>query len=439
MTTTTEEEDDEVEEEGVEVGLDEVDQQHRQEHEESSSSSSSLYPTLDEVILGMQYASLAVTDDQPDTLKKVGRLNPWHISALSMITGSEREAHRPLSEILEQQMNLELVTIIDHHGINKGGHFVDTQGYIAVNDESIVLAFRCSTSLYDWLTNFDTTSSAWEIKDDLALGFSGYCSSLEGLSCCACCGGGAEAKPRVHTGCYNNILATIPDLETHMEPLLGVDQPPRKVFVVGHSLGAGMAHLAALYLLFQYDWSVIPQRLLAVTAGSPRVCMGSMRDVVHETLHRHGPANALVCRIVRNKDIVPTVPPAFLGFRHIGKLVYITQDDTIQMESIQMDTTQEEEEEEDEQDHQQQEEQTDAQKANKRQQRQEDMVKHVSQAVLQEQNDDENDDDDEKERHAKYLRMVARIPLSFRDHMPDFYMKPMRAARSTLFRSHSSS
>jgi predicted lipase len=129
-------------------------------------------------------------------------------------------------------MNLTVDTIIDISGVTPGGHPLDTQGYIAHNDEVIVLAYRCTTSLKDWLTNLNTTSSDWEIEEDLAQGYSGFLSGLEGL----CCTGG-EYKPRVHTGFYNNFLASAPSIQKYIDPLLKPDQPPRKLYVVGHSLG----------------------------------------------------------------------------------------------------------------------------------------------------------------------------------------------------------
>ena len=103
---------------------------------------------VEDVILGMKYASMAITDDKVGTLKKVGKLNPWHVNALKIITGSEEEAHKPLTYLLKQYLDLECDSIIDISGMTKGGHFLDTQGYIAHNDEIIVLSFRCTTSIF---------------------------------------------------------------------------------------------------------------------------------------------------------------------------------------------------------------------------------------------------------------------------------------------------
>ena len=102
---------------------------------------------VEDVILGMKYAALAITDDKEGTLEKIGKLNPWQIQALKIITGSEVEAHKPLTYLLKQHMNLECDTIIDISGLTKGGHVLDTQGFIAHNDQVIVLSFRCTTSI----------------------------------------------------------------------------------------------------------------------------------------------------------------------------------------------------------------------------------------------------------------------------------------------------
>ena len=102
--------------------------------------------------------SLAITDDEEDTLANVGKLNPWHIEALSMITGSKEEAHKSLTHILDKHFNLKVDKIINLSGWH-GGHAIDTQGYIAHNDDIIVVAFRCTTSAQDWITNFTASST----------------------------------------------------------------------------------------------------------------------------------------------------------------------------------------------------------------------------------------------------------------------------------------
>jgi hypothetical protein len=118
---------------------------------------------VEDVIMGMKYASLAITDDKEGTLKNIGKLNPWHIQALKIITGGEEESHKPLTYLLKEHLDLECDAIIDISGLTKGGHFLDTQGYIAHNDEVIVLAFRCTTSIFGKSIKHETSALAVDL------------------------------------------------------------------------------------------------------------------------------------------------------------------------------------------------------------------------------------------------------------------------------------
>eukprot|EP00584_Thalassiosira_punctigera_P014735 CAMPEP_0172552812 /NCGR_PEP_ID=MMETSP1067-20121228/47207_1 /TAXON_ID=265564 ORGANISM="Thalassiosira punctigera, Strain Tpunct2005C2" /NCGR_SAMPLE_ID=MMETSP1067 /ASSEMBLY_ACC=CAM_ASM_000444 /LENGTH=401 /DNA_ID=CAMNT_0013340873 /DNA_START=228 /DNA_END=1433 /DNA_ORIENTATION=- len=273
---------------------------------------------LEDLLLGTKLACVAITDDEEGTLAEVGKLNPWHIEALTMITGSEEEAHKPLTHILRAHFGLEVDRMIDLNGWS-GGHPIDTQGFIAHNDEIIVVSFRCTTSAMDWMTNFAAGSSEWELDEDLEQGHSGWCSCFEGNACL-----GGTGKPRVHTGFYNNILQTIPVLQEFVDPLLAPDQPPRKLYVVGHSLGAGISTMAAVYFLNKHDWKNLPHRFVNVSAGTPRSCHADMAELVEEKLAELRPLDrAIVCRVVDNEDVVARVPT---GYVHVGELVFLTED-----------------------------------------------------------------------------------------------------------------
>jgi hypothetical protein len=358
---------------------------------------------INDVLRGMKYASLAITDDKKDTLKKVGKMNPWHVEALSLITSSAEEAHKPLSYILENYMSgLKIDCHINKVGVTPGMHFLDTQGYIAHNNDTIVLAYRCTTSIFDWLTNFSTSSSEWELEEDIAQGYSGQCSGLEGL----CCRRGAAPKPRVHTGFYNNFLATVPDIKQYLEPLLAKDQPPRKLFVCGHSLGAGIATMAGCYFLLEHDWAKLPHELIIVTAGSPRACQSGMRDHVQQEMARLKKLGCghkvAICRVVNDKDIVATLPPAILGYRHIDDLVFISENGQIKFVGEGAETKSDETE-----------------------------VSAAVQGTPKVFITEESDGNEEPGERTDYDKKVKSIPKPLRDHMPDFYLKPMMKMAST--------
>lgn len=405
-----------------------------------------------DLVLGMQFACLSITDDEPDTLKKVGVANPWQVRAMTMITGSEDEAHQPLSTILRDHYQLQTDHILNVSGVSAAGHALDTQGFMAHNDTTIVLAYRCTTSVSDWLTNLTTTSSAWEIDHDVAQGHSGYFSSCLDFECCSS-SDDAPKKPRVHTGFYNNFLVTVPAIKQYIDPLLAADQPPRTLYVVGHSLGAGIAIMAACYFLTEkaedgirnrYDWRTLPHKLRVVTAGGPRACCQSMQERVDAVLRELRYTDKVVlARMVRDKDVVPTVPPELFGFRHLTeKLVYITREDAVDGTAgsvlINPDFRQ--------------------------------VLPKKTLAMLLKQNPNilaplhppplsENDDDDDEsvpsadgdqdpadddnvddrddngnadeteqaaaKKLARYEKRVKLVPRAFRDHMPEFYLRPL--------------
>ena len=51
---------------------------------------------------------------------QIGKANPWQKQAIKIVTGSKETAYKPLTEILEGQMNLKIDKIIDISGVTKG-------------------------------------------------------------------------------------------------------------------------------------------------------------------------------------------------------------------------------------------------------------------------------------------------------------------------------
>lgn len=117
----------------------------------------------------------------------------------------------------------------------------------------------------------------------------------------------SETISRVHKG----FKAEVDDLwpmvleDLYDKNNLGVD-----LWFCGHSLGAAMATIMASRCLYQAD---IPDPEELYTYGSPRV--GWPGYVVHLGVKHH--------RWVNNNDIVTTVPPRFMGFKHHGEEHYL--------------------------------------------------------------------------------------------------------------------
>lgn len=116
----------------------------------------------------------------------------------------------------------------------------------------------------------------------------------------------AETVGRVHRG----FKREVDDLWPRLEQALVSNE--RILWFAGHSLGGAMTAICAgrCYL------SHIPSAPEAVfTYGSPRV--GNKRYVNHVKLAYY--------RWVNNNDIVPRVPPRWLGYRHAGTELYLNR------------------------------------------------------------------------------------------------------------------
>ncbi len=83
------------------------------------------------------------------------------------------------------------------------------------------------------------------------------------------------------------------------------------VSVCGHSLGGAMAHLFALYIS-----DVLGNTVKLYTYGSPRVGGWSFNKVWNDN-------KIEAYRFRNNNDVVPGVPFAIMGYKHVGELCYI--------------------------------------------------------------------------------------------------------------------
>lgn len=108
---------------------------------------------------------------------------------------------------------------------------------------------------------------------------------------------------KVHDGFYDELKKVWDDVVTYINKGKNKD---KTLNITGHSLGGGMATIAASRLKSRVND--------LFTYGSPRV--GNKRWVkVNQDLKHH--------RFVNNNDIVPKVPLAVMGYRHHGTLEYI--------------------------------------------------------------------------------------------------------------------
>lgn len=153
----------------------------------------------------------------------------------------------------------------------------DTQGFICANDDEIFIVIRGTESWDDWKTNLDCT-----------FGITKYGAVHNGFK--------SDAE-----SIYMQVTAA---LTKHI--VAG-----RRIYVTGHSQGAGVGKQLAIRLL-ENGFSVY----LAIGYGEPRnVAAGTA-----ERLDAEFPG--VFHRVVNNNDLVTRIPLRIMGYKHYGTLHY---------------------------------------------------------------------------------------------------------------------
>lgn len=147
------------------------------------------------------------------------------------------------------------------------------QGFLAWTSDVAMVTFRGTESTADWLSNIHLTTR-----------------TLPGVG-------------RVHAGFLGQFRALQPELEHLLDA-----QPQLPLLVTGHSLGGGIAALAAI------TWAATRPVRALYTYGQPAVAKdASGAAVIGTTLEGR------YHRLVNDADIVPRVPPAYC---HAGQLLH---------------------------------------------------------------------------------------------------------------------
>lgn len=153
----------------------------------------------------------------------------------------------------------------------------DTQCFVAGNDKAIILAFRGTTSIEDWLTNVKIRKVTGPLGDI-----------------------------KVHSGFKNALDCVWARVESTVSEFQ--NEKSHSLWITGHSLGGALATLATARFL---DADRVVKALY--TLGQPRVGDEAFSDVFDVCF-------SSVYRLVNNEDIVTRVP--FLGYKHVGQEIY---------------------------------------------------------------------------------------------------------------------
>jgi pimeloyl-ACP methyl ester carboxylesterase len=157
---------------------------------------------------------------------------------------------------------------------------VGTAGYIVEGNDIIVVVFRGTENELDWKTNVNARFVA------------------------------LQGGTRVHTGFFQ---AYWPIRDVMFEIVKRVIKAkPRPVYITGHSLGGALALMATAEFANDEDATVRDCVAACYTFGCPRAGDASFDNYVKAPLYR----------ITNGVDLVPAVPPALLGYRHVGDTRY---------------------------------------------------------------------------------------------------------------------
>ena len=153
----------------------------------------------------------------------------------------------------------------------------DTRGFVATGDQATIIGFSGTDPpvLANWLTNVDVAMTL-------------------------------HGRERIHAGFLRATLAVLPTLESALRRLHTSGRP---LYIVGHSLGAALAVVAARLIASEGALSVS-----AVYAfGMPRTGDKAFSDACGALL------GSKIYRLVHGDDIVPGVPFGLLGYCHVGR------------------------------------------------------------------------------------------------------------------------
>lgn len=168
----------------------------------------------------------------------------------------------------------------------------DVTGFVATDttNKLIVLSFRGSRSVRNWLTNvqFPVLPSSICTTCSASLGF--WNSFLEAEK------GGA--------------LSAIAEAQKQY--------PDYKVVATGHSLGGALAGLAAGVLRAQGTTVDL------YTYGAPKIGLEGLSSFLSQT------GKGETYRVTHKNDPVPKLPPALLGYRHYSPEYYVTSGNDVE-------------------------------------------------------------------------------------------------------------
>ncbi len=240
--------------------------------------------------------------------------NPDHAVALAQASALAYEAPAYIGIVVREEWGFSGYKFLE--GKTFGKNRVNTQAYIAWRDDVIILAFRGTKEISDWLTNMERAlGKPTDLEQDVDT-VTDMSQDLEPMKVSK--GLNQSFSGRVHQGFQAAWLSVAGDVLKELDRLR--KQRPRCLYITGHSLGGALAAMATAHLLAKGR---------TVTAlynfGQPRIGDCDFADWFNARFKKS------YFRYVNRNDIVPRVPltivPRYMGWRpfyhHAGNLMYL--------------------------------------------------------------------------------------------------------------------
>jgi triacylglycerol lipase len=220
---------------------------------------------------------------EPDDLRNMPTLRAAYSDRTALLMA--KLAHRAYERFDESAGALDIfIKDLAKRGLRECDALVDlevgTAGFVVAGDEIIAIVFRGTENELDWKTN---VRAAWVVL---------------------------QGGVRVHTGFFQAYWPIRDKLFATVEKLLKAK--PRPIYVTGHSLGGALATMATAELANHQEREVRDSIAACYTFGSPRVGDRTFDQYVKVPLYR----------VTNGVDVVPAVPFAILGYRHVGDTRY---------------------------------------------------------------------------------------------------------------------
>ncbi|EKF38210.1 lipase, putative, partial [Trypanosoma cruzi marinkellei] len=172
----------------------------------------------------------------------------------------------------------------------------NTQAFVGVNKSTIVVSFRGTRGTINWLYNLEFLFVPY-IRE----------------GCVGCF---------VHTGFNCELQSLWVKMRKYLRKLVG-KKGIERILITGHSLGGAMATIAAANLVSQNHLFSHGLKILLYTFGAPRVGNMQFADWLLASFCRGGHESY---RVTHKRDVVPHVPPRFIGYLHAPHEVWYDND-----------------------------------------------------------------------------------------------------------------